>query len=313
MIKRLAISGIAILGVLVPVCCSTSPSAQAAGTPDIWIYPKAGLAAAANDTKYPSVYSKLVTENSGETVYEVINPVVNTPSCQVPGNEPPITGSNPNLFGTTHAYSGYGATAGSVFLPNTTTVLLDQESWCQTSPQDKADPYDNYRTIAKAVPSGDLLAAPALDLFSCPAGSTSCVKCPPASELPSTVTCKQCQPGTAPYQCYLDYDIAGMEALHSAVIDIQAQSLESVATPSGGAKGPHWDTFVSTAITQAKAANPEVKILVGLTNRSSLDPTAEILEGDLQDALNQGASGAWINEDSGGSAGLMDQVVSHFI
>ena len=72
-----------------------------------------------------------------------------------------------------------------------------------------------------------------------------------------------------------------------------------------------WDTFVRKAISQARQANLGVTVLVGLTNAYTTKAT--LLEKDLRYALTWGANGAWINEDSGYSTSLMDQVVYHFI
>jgi hypothetical protein len=299
-VRWLAICGIALLGLLLSLV-SGVPAAHAAGS-YTWIFPKSALTAAKGDTTYP-IYDTLVN-GTGQTVYQVMNPSI--PACSVSSNEPPISGTNPDLFVTQHEFSGYGVTASSLAqsVPSgTQAVLLDQESWCQTSSEDMADPADNDQTIAAAASTDNLtfVTAPALDLFSCPKSATSCLQCP--EDVPAGLTCTQATPGTADWQGYLDYDIAGQEAINAKVIDIQAQSLEADATD--------WDTFVSKAIAQAKQANPNVTVLVGLTN--AYTTSASLLETDLQTALNDGASGAWINEDSGDSTTLMDEVVYHFI
>lgn len=298
-VRWLAICGFALLGLLLSDL-SSAPAARAAGS-YTWIFPRAALAAAKGDTTYP-IYDTLVN-GTGQTVYQVINPSI--PACDVSSNNP-ISGTNPDLFVTQHEFSGYGVTAQSLAqsVPSgTQAVLLDQENWCQTSSEDKADPADNDQTIAAAASADNLTftTAPALDLFSCPKSATSCLQCP--TDVPGGLTCTPCTPGTSDWRCYLDYDIAGQEAINAKVIDIQAQSLEADAT--------EWDTFVGDAIAQAKQANPDVTVLVGLTN--AYTTSATVLEDDLQVALNDGASGAWINEDPGDSTTLMDEVVYHFI
>jgi hypothetical protein len=287
-----------------------APAAKAAGS-YVWIFPKPALTAAKGDSAYP-IYGTLVN-GTGQTVYQVINPSI--PVCKVSSNKPPVSGTNLDLFVTQHEFSGYGVTPQSLekSVPrDTQAVLLDQEVWkckTQTSGEDRADPADNDQTIASAARKDHLIftTAPALDLFSCPKGATSCLQCP--KNVPNGLTCTPCSPGTADWRCYIDYDIAGQEAINAKVIDIQAQSLEAKLNSNGVAAD--WDTFVRKAISQARQANPGVTVLVGLTNAYTTKAT--LLEKDLRYALTWGANGAWINEDSGYSTSLMDQVVYHFI
>jgi hypothetical protein len=163
--------------------------------------------------------------------------------------------------------------------------------------------------MAKAAKTDGLtfVTAPALDLFTCPGSASSCLPCPPG--VPKGITCQADPSGTPNWQAYLDYHMAALEASNASVIDIQAQSLQDT---------PNWDHFVRTAIQQAKAANPSVKVLVGLTNNpkdlpSTCAASLSLLESDLSYALQHGASGAWINEDQGDNTNLMDQVVYSFI
>jgi len=305
-VRRCSICGIALLGLLLSLM-SGGPAAKAAGS-YVWIFPKAALIAAEQDSANP-IFDTLVNGTS-QTVYQVMNPSI--PACAVNDNEPPVKGTNPDLFVTQHEFSGYGVTPQSLeqSVPSgTQAVLLDQESWCQTSSEDMADPADNDQAIARAAKTDNLTftTAPALDLFSCPKSAVSCLQCP--EDVPGGLTCTPCTPGTADWQCYYDYDIAGQEAINAKVIDIQAQSLEADLNSKGLAA--NWDTFVSETIAQARQANPGVTVLVGLTNRYTSD--AGVLEQDLQYALDHGADGAWINEDPGYSTSLMDGVVCHFI
>lgn len=305
-VRRFSICGIALLGLLLSLM-SGVPAARAAGS-YVWIFPKSALTAAKGDSVYP-IYGTLVN-GTGQTVYQIMNPSIT--ACGISSNEPPISGTNPDLFVAQHEFSGYGVTSQSLArsVPSgTQAILLDQESWCQTSSEDKADPADNDQTITAAAEADNLTftTAPALDLFSCPKSATSCLQCP--KDVPGGLTCTPCTPGTADWRCYYDYDIAGQEAINAKVIDIQAQSLEADLNSNG--VPADWDTFVKETIAQAKQANPGVTVLVGLTN--AYTTSATLLEGDFQYALNHGASGAWINEDPGYSTSLMDEVVYHFI
>jgi hypothetical protein len=249
-------------------------------SPHVWIFAKAALAA--NDAQVAAALQR-----PGQTVYEVLNPA----TCGTTDNHPKLAGNN--AVPAEHEFSGGASLTG---LPSyIKAVLLDQEAWCQTAAEDKADPVKYEREMARAVASGlTFLTAPALDLFDETAGGV--------------LPCHDATHGMTDWQCYLHYNMAGREAANAAVIDIQSQSLE--ANPGHpNQQGSHWDKFVSTAIDQAEDANPGVTVLVGLTD--AYTSSASVLEADLSYALSQGASGAWLNEPDGDSA-LMDKVLKSY-
>jgi hypothetical protein len=109
--------------------------------------------------------------------------------------------------------------------------------------------------------------------------------------------------------------MAGLEAVNAKVIDIQAQSLDNSNACTKSIVSSCWANFVSATIAQAKKANPAVTVLVGIDNGRLHQPvpTARTLESDIKTAISDGASGAWINENSGKSTTLMEQVVQCFI
>jgi hypothetical protein len=213
-------------------------------------------------------------QQPGETVYEVINPTTCATSAASP---------LPGYVPTQHVF---GYSRKPTIPAGTKAVLLDQEYWCQTPKADERDPvkYAAAGSQQAAAAGQTFITAPALDLFE--AGYLPC--------------------STRYWRCYLSSDLAGKMASVSNVIDIQAQSLE--ASTDGGRPGPHWDTFVSTAIAQAKAANPKVIVLVGVAD--TYTSSASVLETDLNYAFSHGASGAWLNESYG--AQLMDSVLRHY-
>jgi hypothetical protein len=303
---RRFLSGVIVLLSLGASLYDSSSPAQAA-TSYVWIYPKAALENA--ESHDPGLYGELATGN-GQTVYELMDPTTSGTGCKFTDNWPPISPTPRNFIVTEHEFSG---DVTSLTVPSKTrAVLLDQESWGCTSSADHADPYNNDQNLAslasQANPSLTFTTAPGLDLFSCAKSASSCLQCP--RDLPNGIKCQACRPreGNTDSQCYLDYDVAGMGALNASVIDIQAQSPESDSTT--------YNNFVKKAISQAKAANPSVTVLVGLTdNTGDCTPncTAGYLARELETALKEpngapSANGAWINEPADNYS-MMDAVV----
>ena len=262
----------------------------------VWIYPKAALKDA--KTYDPGLYNELAT-GKGQKVYELMNPTLSGTNCDFTDNQPPIMATN--FVATEHEFSG---DITSLTVPSGTgAMLLDQESWGCTSSADHADPYDNDQHLASLAQPQKLTftTAPGLDLFKCGSTQSSCLQCP--ADASNDIACQPCTQGTSNWQCYVDYDMAGLEALNAKVIDVQSQSLEGNSAT--------WDTFVSQAISEAEAANPKVTVLVGLTDNTQdcgSNCTANYLKGDLNAALKDGARGAWINEPDGNYT-MMDRVV----
>ncbi|MBR7830429.1 hypothetical protein KDK95_29280 [Actinospica sp. MGRD01-02] len=94
-------------------------------------------------------------------------------------------------------------------------------------------------------------------------------------------------------QRFLSLDLIGQAARDADIVDIQAQGLEGSA---------QYTSFVLAAAKQAKAANPAVKVLAGLsTNPSGRAIAASVLAEDA-DSVRGAVDGYWLNIPSGGTA-----------
>lgn len=115
-------------------------------------------------------------------------------------------------------------------------VVYDNEGWSLTPTAEQRNPdYYEQRFAALAHAHGlTAIMTPALDL----------------------VTALSCGNGTYA-QRYLACNLAGMAASHGDVVDIQAQSLEADATS--------YSSLVRSAAVQARAANPGIVVLGGLS------------------------------------------------
>jgi hypothetical protein len=159
------------------------------------------------------------------------------------------------------------------FTGATAAVLYDDEDWPLTPKAQQEDPAkyeaEGYRLSRER--GVVFIAAPAMDLVRVldPGGSGSVV------------------------QRFLSLDIIGQAAHDADVVDIQAQGLE------GGAQ---YATFVAAAARQARAANPDVKVLAGLsTNPSGRAISSTVLAEDA-DAVRGVVDGYWLNIPSSGTA-----------
>ncbi|HWG24744.1 hypothetical protein [Actinospica sp.] len=152
-------------------------------------------------------------------------------------------------------------------------VLYDVEDWSLTPKAQQQNPAkyeaEGYRLArARGVV---FIAAPAMDLVRVldPSGSGS-------------VT-----------QRFLNLDLIGQAARYADVVDIQAQGLE------GGAQ---YTSFVTAAAQQARAENPDVKVLAGLsTNPSGHTISAQVLEADAN-SVRGVVDGYWLNIPASGKA-----------
>jgi hypothetical protein len=152
-------------------------------------------------------------------------------------------------------------------------VLYDVEDWSLTPKAQQQDPAkfeaEGYR-LARA--RGTVfIAAPALDLVRVldPSGS-----------------------GTVA-QRFLSLNLIGQAARNADVVDIQAQGLEGSA---------QYASFVTAAAAQARAANPDVTVLAGLsTNPSGRAISAQTLSSDAE-SVRGSVDGYWLNIPSSGSA-----------
>ncbi len=94
-------------------------------------------------------------------------------------------------------------------------------------------------------------------------------------------------------QRFLNLDLIGQAARNADVVDIQAQGLEGSS---------QYTSFVTAAAAQAKAANPDVKVLAGLsTNPSGRTISAAVLARDAE-SVRGVLDGYWLNIPSSGTA-----------
>jgi len=159
------------------------------------------------------------------------------------------------------------AVDGGMLLAGVRAVLFDPEAWPFTPTSDQSDPAAATARAASAARAHGLyvIAAPALSL----------------------VTAQTPAPTGPRWQSFLTLGLAGSVAPHVDAIDLQAQSL--VRDPA------IYRDFVSQAAAQARAANPGVVVLAGV----STNPTgAPLTPGDVPAAMSSVGSvvsGWWMN------------------
>lgn len=159
------------------------------------------------------------------------------------------------------------------FARGAAAVLYDDEDWSLTPKAQQRNPgeyeAEGYRLArARGVV---FIAAPAMDLVRVldPAGT-----------------------GTVA-QRFLSLDLIGQAAKDADIVDIQAQGLEGSA---------QYTSFVIAAARQARAANPGVKVLAGLsTNPSGRAIAASVLTADAE-SVRGSVDGYWLNIPSSGTA-----------
>jgi uncharacterized membrane protein len=149
----------------------------------------------------------------------------------------------------------------------TSAVLYDPEAWSFTPAAEQRDPVAAARLAAAAAHAQGLrlIVSPALNLTTVLA---------PGSAVPR-------------WRQFLDLRLAGQLAAVTDVLDVQAQSLERDA--------PSYAAFVTAAAAQARAANPKVTVLAGL----STNPPGDVVSAQqlvaavraTQDVLD----GYWLN------------------
>ena len=190
------------------------------------------------------------------------------------------------LFGTgnTYAVGGFAGAHRTATVTNlspenanipagTTALLYDDEHWPLTPAAQQLDPA-KYEAQALQWAHGQgmvLIATPAPDLADVldPGGS-----------------------GTADER-FLALDVIAAVARNADVVDIQAQGLEGSTL---------FAQFVTTAARQARAANPHVKVLAGIsTNPSGRTISARTFAADA-DAVRGVVDGYWLNIPSASRA-----------
>lgn len=154
-------------------------------------------------------------------------------------------------------------------------ILYDNESWSATPSNEQHAPI-NYAQQAETLAHEHgyrMIFTPAADL---------------APLLSPTYT------AASRFTGYLNLDIASQGAKVSDVFEIQAQQEEATSA---------FASFTSTAVSQAKAANPNALVLLGLTTAA---PKSVITGQTMLNAYNATkgeVSGYWINLPGGTASG----------
>lgn len=189
-------------------------------------------------------------------VYEILTPG-EQPLAAV-GAEPVVT------FSAVSALRQ--AVDGGQLPPGTRAVLYDPEVWPYTPPAEQRNPVQGAREAAAIARAHHLtlIVAPALDLATA-----------------------QPRSGGPLWRQYLRLNLVGAIAKVAGVVEVQAQSLE---------RDPQaYRAFVRGAAAQARAANPHVSVLAGL---STNPPGAAVSGQQLAMAIrvsSAAVSGYWLN------------------
>lgn len=139
----------------------------------------------------------------------------------------------------------------NVWIPHTVrTVMYDPENWPSTPERERVDPVAAMRAFALMARAHGyrVILTPHPSLMTVAGG-----KC--------TV-----RPGEAIEAAYVRCDIAGQAARYADIVETQAQYLET----DPGAYGD----FVSSTAAQARAANPDVLVISGLSTNFVDSPAA---------------------------------------
>jgi hypothetical protein len=166
------------------------------------------------------------------------------------------------------SYAELSAAVDGGNLPaGTTAVLYDAEAWSLTPPDEQADPTSYYARAGELAAAHHLMliAAPALNLATGAGPSSSAARA----------------------RAYLERGLPAAAARHAAVYEIQAQSLERNAEA--------YAAFVRAAASAARAANPGVTVLAGLsTNPPGAPVDAAQLVAAIRATLGV-VDGYWVN------------------
>ena len=189
-------------------------------------------------------------------VYEILTP--GEPPLAAAGAEPVVTFSSVSAL--RQAVDGGQLPAG------TRAVLYDPEVWPYTPVSEQRNPVQAAQQAAAITRAHHLtlIVAPALDLATA-----------------------QPRSGGPLWRQYLRLNLVGAIARVAAVVEVQAQSLER--------EPQAYRAFVRAAAAQARAANPDVTVLAGL----STNPPGPVVSGQqLASAIQASSaavSGYWLN------------------
>jgi hypothetical protein len=190
-------------------------------------------------------------------VYELLQP-----------GQQPLTGASAEPVVTFSSVAELrAALASNALPPGTRAVLYDPEAWSYTPAAEQRDP------VGAAAQAAGLAHAHGLKIIVSPALNLTTVLAPGGS--------------TPHWQQFLDLGLARSIARVADTVELQAQSLER--DPAAYA------TFVREAAAQARAGNPDVSVLAGLsTNPPGAAVDSHQLTAAIQ-ASQADVDGYWLN------------------
>lgn len=160
--------------------------------------------------------------------------------------------------------------------PRIKAVLYDDEQWSLTPSTEQHDPGHYYQLAGELVHRHHLLfiAAPAPDLVNVLSPSAAAAQ--------------------GRYQTFLSLSLPAEAARYADVLDVQAQGAE--------ADTALFTSFVSRSAAQARSANPNIRVLAGLsTNPSGKSVTASVI-GTAARAVRADVDGYWLNDPAASTA-----------
>jgi hypothetical protein len=163
--------------------------------------------------------------------------------------------------------------AGPGLPAGTAAVLYDNEHWSATPAAEQRDPA-KYEELA-----ANLAHAHHLLLISTPATDLTDVLAPAQSNH---------------YAAYLRLGLAAGAARYADVIDIQAQGSETSLST--------FTSFVKKAAAQARAANPHVIVLAGISTNPSGQHVSSAQFTSVYNAVRAYVNGYWLNIPAQGTA-----------
>lgn len=189
-------------------------------------------------------------------IYEILQP-----------GQQPLAGVNAVPVVTVSSVAGLQTALADHQVPAGGAVLYDCENWSFTPASEQRDPVQAATEAASLAHANGLkfIVAPALDLMTVLAAHT---------------------PGQD-WQRYIRLGLAGAMAKVADVVELQAQSLE---------RDPGtYASFVSEATAQARAANPRITMLAGLsTNPPGTVVTSSMLTAAIASSESD-VDGYWLN------------------
>ena len=159
------------------------------------------------------------------------------------------------------------AVTGHTLPAGTGAVLYDPEAWSFTPPAEQRNP------VQAAAQAAQVAHAHGLKLIVAPALNLTTVM-DPGSSLPR-------------WKCYLELGLARSMARVADVVELQAQSLERDQAV--------YESFVRQAAAQARAANPRVSVLAGLSTNPPGAPVGSQQLTAAYQASRPAVDGYWLN------------------